>query len=136
MRNRLGIHLAAAALMAAAIACGGSDGGGGSMSPTPPSGSPGPSGATITIANGAVSPSTVTIAAGQSVTFVNSDSRAHDIASDPHPVHSNCPEMNALGNIPPGTTRSTNAFPVARSCGFHDHNDPDNRSLQGTVVIQ
>ena len=126
----------AAGLMAAAIACGGSDDGGNPLSPTPPSGSPGPSGATITITNGAVSPSTVTIAAGQSVTFVNNDSRAHDMASDPHPVHSTCPQMNALGNIPAGATRSSNAFPSARTCGFHDHNDPENRSLQGTVVIQ
>ena len=126
----------AAGLMAAAIACGGSDDGGNPLTPTPPSGSPGPSGATITITNGAVSPSTVTIAAGQSVTFVNNDSRAHDMASDPHPVHSTCPQMNALGNIPAGATRSSNAFPSARTCGFHDHNDPENRSLQGTVVIQ
>jgi plastocyanin len=128
-------NLTAASLMAMAMACGG----GGSdspISPTPPSGSPGPSGATITIAGGAVSPSTVTIAAGQSVTVFNNDNRAHEIASDPHPVHSNCPQMNALGNIQPGQNRQTNAFPTARSCGFHDHNDPDNRGLQGTVVIQ
>jgi plastocyanin len=129
-------YLAAAGLMAAAIACGGGDNGGNPNSPTPPSGSPGPSGATITITNGAVSPSSVTVAAGQSVTFVNNDSRAHDMASDPHPVHSDCPQMNALGNIPAGATRSSNAFPSARTCGFHDHNDPENRSLQGTVVIQ
>jgi plastocyanin len=135
MRTRVGTYLAAAGLMAAAIACGGSDGEN-PMSPTPPSGSPGPSGATITIANGAVSPSSVTITAGQSVTFVNNDNRAHEMASNPHPVHSDCPQMNALGNIPAGATRSSNAFPTARTCGFHDHSDPENRSLQGTVVIQ
>ncbi len=136
MRNRVGTYLAAAVLMATAIACGGGDDGGSPLDPTPPSGSPGPSGATITITNGAVSPSSVTIAAGQSVTFVNNDNRAHDMASDPHPVHSTCPQMNAVGNIPPGGTRSSNAFPTARTCGFHDHNDDTNRSLQGTVVIQ
>ena len=135
MRTRVGIYLAAAGLMAVAIACGGSDGGS-PLTPTPPSGSPGPSGAIITIANGAVSPSSVTITAGQSVTFVNNDNRAHDMASNPHPVHSDCPQMNAVGNIPPGGTRSSNAFPTARTCGFHDHNDDTNRSLQGTVVIQ
>lgn len=135
MRTRVGTYLAAAGLMAVAIACGGSDGES-PLTPTPPSGSPGPSGATITIANGAVSPSSVTITAGQSVTFMNNDNRAHDMASNPHPVHSDCPQMNALGNIPAGQTRSSNAFSTARTCGFHDHNDPDNRSLQGTVVIQ
>ena len=136
MHIRRTTYVVAAGLMAAAIACGGSDDGGNPMSPTPPSGNPGPSGATITIANGAVSPSTVTIAAGQSVTFVNNDSRAHEMASDPHPIHSNCPQMNALGNIPAGATRSSNAFPSARSCGFHDHNQPDTASLKGQIIVQ
>jgi plastocyanin len=57
------------------------------------SGAPGPSGATITIlANGTLSPKTVQITVGQSVTFVNSDVRTHDMASDPHPTLTQCPQ--------------------------------------------
>ena len=48
-----------AGALAAAAACGG---GGGATAPGTTSGSPGPSGATITIANGRVSPADVTIA--------------------------------------------------------------------------
>lgn len=126
----------------AAIALAGC-GGGSSSSPTSPSGggsgsgSAGPSGATITIgSNGAVSPATVTITVGQSVTFVNNDSRVHDMASNPHPAHTDCPAMNAAGNLTAGQTKLTNAFTTARTCGFHDHSNPDNASLMGTVIIQ
>ncbi|MEO8521177.1 MAG: hypothetical protein ABI603_07435, partial [Acidobacteriota bacterium] len=58
----------------------------GSSSPTSPSGGSAggnvTSGATITIGtSGAVSPAQVTISVGQGVTFVNSDSRSHDMNS-------------------------------------------------------
>lgn len=120
------------------VACGGGDG-----SPTGPgggggsgSGSSGPSGATITIANGRVTPSTVTITVGQSVTFTNNDGRGHNVSSDPHPVHTDCPQINAVGNLANGQTRLTNAFSTARTCEFHDHDDPDNGNLQGRIIIQ
>jgi plastocyanin len=123
--------------MAALAACG-SDGGG---SPTQPGGGggsgPGPSGATITIgANGTISPMQVTVSVGQSVTLTNSDSRAHEIASDPHPTHGNCPAINALGSTAAGQTKLTNAFTTAGTCGYHDHNDPSNASLQGTITVR
>jgi plastocyanin len=129
---------AAAALAVLMVGCG-------SSSPTSPSGNgggsstgPGASGATITIsAGGTVSPNSVTIAVGQSVTFVNNDSRAHQIASNPHPAHTDCPNINTgLGSIAVGQTKLTDAFMSARSCGFHDHNDPTNAALQGTIRIQ
>ncbi len=115
--------------------------GGGSDSPTSPSGGggggAGASGATITIgSNGAVSPAQVTINVGQSVTFVNSDSRLHDMTSNPHPSHTDCPPINAVGNLSPGQTKLTNAFTTARTCGFHDHGNPENTALQGSVTIR
>lgn len=133
--NRLlAVQLLAAGMVAGLAGCGGDSGG----SPTgpPPGGSPGPSGATITIANGRVTPSSVTIAVGQSVTFVNNDGQARNVTSDPHPVHTDCPQINAVGNLANGATRLTQAFPASRSCGFHDHDDPDNANRRGTIVIQ
>lgn len=127
-------QLFAALALAAAAACGG-----GGSSPTSPStpGTPGPSGATITIgANGAISPVQVTITAGQSVTFVNNDTRTHEMASDPHPTHTDCPQVNGAGSIASGQTKATTAFPTARTCGFHDHLNPASTSLQGRIVIQ
>ena len=115
-----------------AIGCGGSDS---PSSPTPnPGGSTG--GATITITSSGVSPRTVTITRGAQVTFVNSNNRAHEISSDPHPSHTDCPEINVVGVIQPGNNRQTGNLSTARTCGFHDHRDPDNSSLRGTITIQ
>lgn len=126
--------LAALALMAA---CGGGGGGSPTSPSSPGGGGPGPSGATITIgANGAISPSQVTVAVGQSVTFVNNDTSTHVMSSDPHPTHTDCPEINAVSALLPGQTKATNAFPAARTCGFHDHNNPGAAALQGRIVIQ
>ena len=124
-----------AAALASAGACGGSSNN--PNNPSPGGGSPGPSGATITIgSNGAVSPSAVTINAGESVTFVNNSSTGRNITSDPHPAHGDCPAINALGVVGPNSTRLTNALTTSRTCGFPDHNDPDNAALKGTITVR
>lgn len=129
--------VAAAIGLALLSACGGGDGGGSPAGPPPITGSPGPSGATITIgANGSVSPQQVTIAVGQSVTFVNGHTSSHDMTSNPHPIHTDCPQMNAVGRLSPGQTKLTNAFTTQRTCGFHDHDAPDSVGLHGSIVIQ
>jgi plastocyanin len=132
--------LVAESVMVAALVTIAACGGGSPASPSNPgsgSGSPGPSGATITIsASGAVSPSQVQIAIGQSVTFVNNDTRTHDMSSDPHPAHTDCPPMAGASSIGPGQTKLTNAFPTARTCGFHDHLNFDVAALTGRIVIQ
>jgi plastocyanin len=113
-----------------AAACGGS----GYSSPSNPSTS-GVSAATITIAGGAVSPAAVTIAASYRVTFVNNDTVAHTMASDPHPAHTDCPALN-VGTISPGQSRDSGVLNVVRTCGFHDHDNPDNAALKGAITVQ
>ncbi len=132
-RYRIVRKAAAAAGLTLLMACDSDSG-----APTTPSGTgPGPSGATITVGvNGAVSPSSVSITAGQSVTFVNNNTRSHELASDPHPAHTSCPPINALGTLGAGQTKLTNSFTSAGSCAFHDHNDPNNGSLKGTITIR
>ena len=132
------IRAVAVAGVMLAAACGDGDNGGGGGSPISPSGSgPGASGATITIgSNGAVSPSSVSIAVGQSVTFINNSGASHEIASDPHPAHTSCPSINALGIIGNGQTKLTNSFGGAGTCTFHDHGQPDNGGLKGTITIR
>jgi plastocyanin len=128
-------RLALCAFLIAAAACG-------SSSPTSPgggggSGGPGPVGATVTIgANDAVSPASVTINPGESVTFVNNGSQPHEMTSDPHPAHTDCPAINAVGLLNPGQTRTTNALTTSRSCGYHDHRNDTNNALRGTIVIR
>lgn len=138
IRTGLGL-LALALVVAAAVAVGAC--GSGSSSPNSPSSpiptaTPPPGGAaTFTIVAGVVSPKQVEINVGQRVAFVNNDTSAHEIASNPHPVHTDCPPINEVGGLAPGTARLTGAFTVARTCGFHDHGQPDNTSLQGTIII-
>jgi plastocyanin len=134
-KQSMAVYAAVVTALVTMISCGG---GSSPNSPSPPNtGDPGPSGATITIGpNGAVSPSQVTITRGQSVTFVNNDSRSHEMHSDPHPVHTDCPPMNAVGVLSANQTKTSNAFPTARTCGFHDHNNPDVAALTGRVIIQ
>jgi len=116
---------AAAALAAAAVACGGS-----SSSPTPT-----PNGPMISITSLGVTPKTLTVTVGAQVTFVNNDSRPHFMQSDPHPDHTDCPEINSVGTLNPGQSRQTGNLTIVRTCGYHDHNDAENRNLQGSIVI-
>jgi hypothetical protein len=78
----------------------------------------------------------VTIAAGGRVTFVNNDTRAHDMNSDPHPDHTDCPAINEVGFLQPQQNRSTGTLNAVRTCGFHDHNQDSNTALQGTITVQ
>lgn len=130
------VQVLAVGALVGIVACGGSGGSGGPTGPGPSTGSPGPSGATITIANGRVTPSEVTISVGQSVTFTNNDGQTRNVSSDPHPVHTDCPEINVVGNLANGQSRTTNALPTARTCGFHNHDDPDNANYHGRIIVQ
>lgn len=91
---------------------------------------------TITITSSGVSPKTLTVSRGTQVTVVNNDTRAHALASDPHPTHENCPELNTWGSLNSGQSRQSSNLNTARSCGYHDHDLPTNTSLQGTIIIQ
>src|SRR5262245_12854189 len=139
LRTRFLISLAALGMLAA---CGGGGGGtypggGGTAVIVRDGGTGGPNGATITMTSSGVSPATVTVAVGQTVTFVNNDSRSHEMASNPHPQHGSCPSMEAgLGVIAAGQTKVTHNFANAGTCGYHDHQDDTNVRFQGTIVVQ
>jgi len=117
-----------AVLVAFCAACGGNS------SPSNPNNPSNPY--TITISSaGVVSPKQLTVPPGTRVLFVNNDSRAHDMASDPHPDHLDCPELNR-GVLNPGQSRESENLVTVRTCGFHDHNDPDRVDLRGSIVIR
>jgi plastocyanin len=137
------IGVAAAVCMVTAMGCGGS--------PTSPSNNGGGSGggtgggsgggstntSTITInASGAVTPNDITVSPGTRVTFINNHNRNHEMNSDPHPTHGECPEIDDVGFLAPGQTKLTGNLNTVRTCGFHDHNDPTNASLTGRIRVQ
>lgn len=123
------MRIRAAALTAGVLMA--SCGGGSPSAPNPPASNPN----TVTITASGVSPRELTVAPGIRVLFVNSDARAHDMASDPHPDHDICRELN-LGTLNPGQSRETLNLVTVRTCGFHDHDNPDNASLKGRIVVK
>ena len=117
-----------AGIAALGMACGSS---GGTTSPTPPV-----VGTTVTITSSGVSPKNLQISPGSQVTFVNNDSRNHEMTSDPHPEHTDCPAINQVGTIVPGQTKQTGNLNAVRTCGYHDHGDAQNTRWQGQITIQ
>ena len=111
---------------------------GGSKSPSSPDpGNNGTIAATITIdSTGNVTPKDVTIAAGSRVTFTNNHNTNHEMTSDPHPEHTDCTEINSVGALSPGQGRETGNLVDVRTCGFHDHGEPDNSGLKGRIIIR
>lgn len=95
---------------------------GGGGTPSGPSG--GTTGATVTITSSGVSPAQLTASQGTRVLFVNNDAKPHNMTSDPHPEHTDCPEINSVGLLQPGQSRETGNLNALRTCGFHDHDDP------------
>lgn len=91
---------------------------------------------TVTITAAGASPKSVQVALGQRVRFVNNDNRSHNMTSDPHPEHNDCPDLNQVGFLSPGQSRETGNLVEARNCGFHDHDDGNNNSLKGTIIIR
>ena len=110
---------------------------GGSGSPSTPS-DPSAANRTINITANGASPTSLTIAPGTRVLFVNNDTRSHNMTSDPHPEHDQCPEINVVGLLSPGRSRETGNMNTVRTCGFHDHDDPPPAGSRwtGSVVIR
>jgi plastocyanin len=107
--------------------------GGGYTSPSPSPNNP----YRVTIsASGAVSPVELVVPPGTRVLFINNDARRHDITSDPHPEHTDCPELNQVGLLTNGQSRESGNLVAVRTCGFHDHENPDNAALRGRIVVR
>ena len=85
---------------------------------------------------GVLSPKEMVVPPGSRVVFINRSTRARQVSSDPHPDHTDCPEINQVGYLGPGSTRETGNLNIVRTCGLHDHDDPDNASMRARIVIR
>jgi plastocyanin len=130
VRTKAAWGLAAAGAIGLAAACGG-----GSTSPS--GGGTPPPNTTITItSSGVVSPKNLVVSAGTQVTFVNNSMIDHEMYSNPHPEHTDCPEINNVGLLTPVQSKQTGNLNTVRTCGYHDHIYFMDTSLQGTITIQ
>ena len=76
-------------------------------------------------------PNSITIKAGETVTWTNKDTDDMWVASNPHPTHTDYPGFDALKNIPPNGTYSF-TFTKVGTWGYHNHLNP---SQKGEVVV-
>ena len=83
-----------------------------------------------------MNPRNVQIALGTRVLFINNDTRSHNMTSDPHPDHNECPDINQVGFLAPGQSRETGNMVDLRTCGFHDHDNPSQANLTGQIVTK
>ncbi len=87
---------------------------------------------TITYTSSGFSPATLTIKAGDSVTFVNHATGDVQVNSDPHPTHTLYPMLN-IGVITAGLSSDPVAFTKAGTYTYHNHLNP---AQKGTIVVQ
>ncbi len=90
-----------------------------------------PVAATITYDGNGFSPSTTTVKAGDTIAIKNTSSKTLEFDSDPHPVHTDDPELN-VGVVAAGKT-VTFKVETTGTHGVHNHLDS---SQTATIVVQ
>ncbi|GEM_PF-786304 len=90
-----------------------------------------PASTTITITSSGFSPKNLTVKSGSAVTWKNSSGGTVEVASDPHPTHTDLPDLNS-GSLANGASY-TYTFSKLGTWGYHDHFDP---TVKGTVVVE
>jgi len=90
-----------------------------------------PAAATITYSDSGYSPASVTVKSGEAVEIKNTSSHAMQFDSDPHPIHTNDPELN-VGSVNPGESMK---FTVSKTgtFGYHNHLNPSDK---GTIIVK
>jgi plastocyanin len=102
----------------------------------PPVGTPSPTPApTVSITATGMNPLEITISVGQRVTFVNNDTRPHDVVGGVDPNNPDCPEILQAGFLAPGQRGETGVFTRARTCEYHDH-AMLTPAFQGRIIIR
>lgn len=101
--------------------------------PSPPPSPPPPSNNTITvnISGSGFTPSTVTISSGDTVKWVNNDSKSHWPATDPHPQHTGYSGFDSKPGISSGSSWSFK-FNNKGTWNYHDHLFS---SKTGTIIV-
>src|SRR5712692_7900904 len=88
----------------------------------------------LTLTSAGVDPRTSSIQPGGTLTVTNNDAVGHEFASNPHPQHIDCPELNSP-LLAPGASFTATIANRSQVCGFHDHLNPSQSQLQGTINV-
>ncbi len=98
--------------------------------------SPGPSAPPVetnevAIRNSGFEPQVIAISAGTTVTWTNEDPATNQVASDPHPIHTDLPGLSS-GEMNPGAAYSY-TFTTPGTFGYHNHLSPFRK---GRVMVR
>jgi hypothetical protein len=91
---------------------------------------------TISVGAAGVVPKEIRVKRFAHVMFVNNDTRAHSMLSDPINEHTQCPSLNRVGFLQPGESRETYSLDLTGICDFHDHLNQSDATLKGRIVIE
>ena len=85
----------------------------------------------VNISNFSFAPVVINLKVGDTVTWTNNDAAPHQIASNPHPTHTDLPGL--LSGVLSNGQSYSYTFDKAGTWGYHCHIHP---SMTGTVVVQ
>lgn len=92
---------------------------------------PQPSVVYVSYTDSGFTPSAISVANGTTVVFTNNSSQMLWVASNPHPSHTDYPELNSMGGISPGGSFSF-TFTRSGTWGYHNHMNP---GYGGVVLV-
>jgi len=89
--------------------------------------------AQVNISKNGFTPVVIKVKKGTTVTWTNTDSAVHQVASDPHPTHDKLKELGDGEALAKGDSFSF-TFEEVGSFTYHDHMNP--LKFQGTVIVE
>ncbi len=90
-----------------------------------------PAAQTVWIVDGNFTPSVITVSVDDTVTWINKDNISRQIASDPHPAHTDLPDLISEELAEGGSYQFT--FSEAGTYGYHDELNPIKK---GQVIVE
>lgn len=90
---------------------------------------------TVKLTSTGLSPASLSIRVGDTVTMRNDTNGLFWPASNPHPTHTQCPGFDALRGLKYGESY-TLTFSKVQTCGYHNNLAPDNTSMRGTITVR
>lgn len=88
--------------------------------------------ASVSITDQGFTPVTLTVKKGTKVTWTNNGNKPRQVASNPHPDHTELKGLDSKGPIGPESTYSY-TFDKPGEYNYHDHFNP---TVSGTVVVE
>lgn len=89
--------------------------------------------AQVSIADTGFIPKTISVKVGQAVTWINTDTNPHQVASDPYPSDTTLASLNSKGNL---ITNDSFSYVFNKSGTYTYHDELNPYTLQGTVIVK